>query len=275
MYCPSGHCLCRTMQARSRQIWDDLQDSEILKSPYHEDTVTQSLALHLNRQHPAENRVHVFGQQTEGKNGSDFIWIFFDHNLSRYFPVAVQAKHLYANGRYRAFKAHQVKKIRRYARVAGALPIYLTYNYPNIVAGLWRVWGYGRPVWPVSTLDYQRDLGLIYLHADHVTHIADGQLSPGDIARRGLPMWTAFCSCADSRTGDALIDLREALIAQLEDADTSYGGLDETPPLLRSWKSGEEVREEELKEHLRLHETADDQGFVPSFLLGTTLGDSK
>ena len=273
MYCPSGHCLCRTMQARSRQIWDDLQDAEILKSPYHEDTVTQSLALHLNRQHSAENRVHVFGQKTEGKNGSDFIWVFFDRGLNRYFPIAVQAKRLYANGRYRAFKAHQVKKIRRYARVAGALPIYLTYNYPNIVPGLWTVWRNRRPVWPVGMLDYQRDLGLIYFHADHVAHIADGQLSPSDFARSGLPMWTAFCTCADSCKGDALSDLREALIAQSIDADTSYVGLGETPPLLRSWKSGEEVREEELMEHLYLHETPDEQGFAPSFLLGTTLGD--
>ena len=261
------------MQTRSRQIWDDLQDSEILQSPYHEDTVTQSLALHLNRQHSAENRVHVFGKTTEGKNGSDFIWIFFDQGLSRYFPVAVQAKRLYENGLYRAFKAHQVKKIRRYARVAGALPIYLTYNYPKIVPGLWRVWHYGRPAWPVRTLDYQRDLGLIYFHAERVIHIADGQLSPSDIAQTGLPMWTAFCRCADSCTGDALSDLRKALIAQSEDADTSYGVLNETPPLLRSWKTGEEVREEELKNLLRLDEIADDQGFDPSFLLGTTLGD--
>lgn len=261
------------MQASSRQTWDDLQDSEILKSPYHEDTVTQSLALHLNRQHPAENRVHIFGQKTEGKNGSDFIWIFFDHSLSRYFPVAVQAKRLYGNGRYRAFKADQVKKIRRYSRVAGALPIYLTYNYPRIVGGLWRAWGYRRPVWPVGTLDYQRDLGLIYFHADHVTHIADGQLSPSDVAQTGLPMWTAFCSCAESCTGDALRDLREALIAQSVDTDTPYSGLDETPPLLRSWISGEEVREAELMEYLHLRETADQQSFVPSFLLGTTLGN--
>ena len=50
--------------------------------PYHEDTVTQSMALHLNRWHPGENRVHVFGRIAEEKNGSDFSG-FFDH-----FPIS-------------------------------------------------------------------------------------------------------------------------------------------------------------------------------------------
>lgn len=247
----------------------------MLKSPYHEDTVTQSFALHLNRQHPAENRVHVFGQKTEARNGSDFIWLFFDHGLNRYFSVAVQAKRLYANGRYHAFKADQVRKIRQYAVVAGALPIYLTYNYPRIVPGLWTVWRNKRPVWPVRTLDYQRDLGLIYFHAVYAAHIADKRLSPSDIALAGRPMWTAFCTCADACTGDALSDLRNALVAQSVDVDISYGRLGETPPSLRSWKSGEEFQEEGLLDDLRLRETADDQRFVPSFLLGTTLGNGK
>ena len=275
MYCRAGHCLCRTMQARSRQIWNDLQDAEILNSPYHEDTITQSFALHLNRLHPAENRVHVFGQRAEGKNGSDFIWLFFDHDLSRYFPVAVQAKRLYANGRYQAFMADQVKKIRRYAYVAGALPIYLTYNYPSTVPNLWAVWRFRRPAWPVETLDYQRDLGLIYFRADSITHIADGKLSPHNVPPTGRPMWTAFCTCTASCTGDALSDLRKALIAQPVDADASYGGLYETPPMLRSWKSGEEFREEDLLEDLNLRETTVDQSFAPSFLLGTTLGNGR
>lgn len=263
------------MRDRSRQTWNDLQDAEILNSPYHEDTVTQSLALHLNRQHPAENRVHVFGQRAEGRNGSDFIWLFFDLDLSRYFLVAVQAKRLYANGQYRAFRAEQVNKIRQYADDAGALPIYLTYNYPRIVPILWTAWRYGRPAWPVGTLDYQRDLGLIYFHADYVAHVADGQLSPSDIALTGRPMWTAFCTCAASCTGDALSDLRKALIAHSVDADASYGRLGETPPSLRSWKLGEEFREEDLMEQLRLRETTVDRKFAPSFLLGTTLGNGK
>ena len=28
MFCPSGHCLCRTLQSESTRIWNDLQDAE-------------------------------------------------------------------------------------------------------------------------------------------------------------------------------------------------------------------------------------------------------
>ena len=273
MYCPSGYCLCRTMQAKSRQVWEDLHDAEQLGTPYHEDTVTQSLALHLNRHHPGGNRVHVFGRAKEGKNGSDFIWLFFDRDLTRYFSVAVQAKRLYSSGRYEAFKAHQVDKITRYAAVAGALPIYLTYNYPRIATGLWAAWQSRRRTWPVRRLDYQRDLGLVYCHADRVGNVSDGQLSSTDIVQFGYPMWTVFCTCMAMFSGDALGNLRAVLITGLEDAATRAGTLQETPPELRSWISGEEVQERVLRERFHLQEMDDDEGFAPSFILGTTVGD--
>ena len=272
MYCPSGHCLCRTMQAKSRQIWDDLHDAEQLGTPYHEDTVTQSLALHLNRHHPAENRVHVFRRATEGKNGSDFIWLFFDRGLTRYFPAAVQAKRLYTSGRYEAFKADQVDRIRQYALIAGALPIYLTYNYPAIAERLWAAWQTRRRRWPVRRLDYQRDSGLIYCHADRVANVPDGQLSSNHIAQNGFPMWTVFCTCMDTFRGDALGHLHTALVAELEDAETRAEPVQETPPALRSWISGEEVEERVLREHLYFQERVDDEGFAPSFILGTRVG---
>jgi len=274
MFCPSGHCLCRTLQTQSTQVWNDLQDAEMLGTPYHEDTVTQSLALHLNRQHPADNRVHIFGRAAESKNGSDFIWLFFEPSLSRYFPVAVQAKRLYPSGRYDAFKAHQVDKIRKYAHVIGGVPIYLTYNFPEMVPGLWKVWSHGRPTWPVHILDYQRDLGLSYVHADHVVGIKDGKLSPSDIASHCFPMWTPFCQCRASSSGDPLNDLwlRFSVSAEGEEPSAARQGPMDTHPLLRSWKSGEEVRDEGLMDVLRMYEFADGEGFSPSFVLGTTIG---
>lgn len=272
MYCPSKHCLCRTMQAKSRQVWDDLLDAEALGTPYHEDTVTQRLALHLNRHHPAENRVYVFKRAVEGKNGSDFIWIFFDESLDRYFPVAVQAKRLYASQRYEAFQSDQVHKIRQYAQVAGALPIYLTYNYPPVVGGLWRVWQVeGRP-WPIRALDYQRDLGLIFFHAKFAAGVSDRQLAPSDIAQSGRPMWLPFCTCTDTCYDDALGNFRKALIARLDDEDALLGKIHGTSQILRSWKSGEAVEENQMMEGLQLHQIAVDQEFTPSFVLGTTLG---
>ena len=259
------------MQAKSKRVWVDLQDAARLRTPYYEDTVTQTLALHLNRHHPAENRVHVFRGNAEGKNGSDFIWIFFDHSLNRCFHVAVQAKRLYPNGRYDAFKAHQVGKIRRYAQNAAAIPLYLTYNYPRIlqdpfVRGRQLGWW-----WPIGMFDCERDLGLVYFHADHARNIGDRQLSPIHTVQYGQSMWTAFCDCTYSPTGDHLNDLLERLIGQSANPDIRPDGPRETSRVLRAWILGEEVEEQDLLETLDLRETADGDGFVPSFVLGTTL----
>lgn len=273
MYCPYGYCLCRTVQDRSKKVWNTLQDAEKYGTPYHEDTVTQTLALHLNRHHPAENRVHVFRRATEGKNGSDFIWIFFDYGLKRHFPVAVQAKRLYRSGRYNAFKADQVNRIVRYARIAGAIPIYLTYNYGLTLNGRWSGWHPRKLAWPVWLFNYQRDLGLFYLHAGNLTNIGDGQLSPNDIAGKGRPMWTAFCTCLFSRTGDPLNNLQEALMAQLGDTEAPSVVVRETSPIIQSWKLGDDIPEQQLREQLHLHEM--DDGFDPSFVLGTTLGNRE
>jgi len=261
------------MQARSRKIWNNLHDAATLDTPYHEDTVTQTLALHLNRHHPAENRVHVFKRATEGKNGSDFIWLFFDCSINRYFPVAVQAKRLYADGLYGAFKANQVRKIKQYALVAGAFPIYLTYNYPQLLFGQQILRFHWPPGRSIGRLDYQRDLGLLFFHADHVANIADGQLSSSKVSRIGFPMWMPFCGCFSSRSGDPLIDLWNGFVAQSEDTDNPVFGVRGTPPALRSWKTGEALPEGALEEEMRVNEIAIDDNFSPSFVIGTTIGN--
>ncbi len=273
MFCRSGHCLCRTLQTQSTQVWNDLQDAVMLGSPYHEDTVTQSLALHLNRHHPAENRVHIFtGPRKESRNGSDFIWLLFDLSLSRYFPLAVQAKRLYPSGRYDAFKAHQVGKISTYAKIIGGFPIYLLYNYPPMVAGLWKIWSSRRPDWPITALDYPRDLGLTYVHADLVSGIGDGKLDPSDIAATCFPMWTPFCHCHATSSDDPLENIWEAFTSWSKPIETMPDGPQETPQLLMQWKQGGEVSEDGLRDVMRLPVGKGDEGFAPSFMLGTTLG---
>ena len=114
MFCPSGHCLCRTVRSESTRIWNDLQDAETLNSLIHEDTITQTFALTLNRQHSDQSRVHVFNRTVEARNGSDFLWFSIDSNRDRFFLAAVQAKRLYRSGKYDAFKKRQVMDIIRY-----------------------------------------------------------------------------------------------------------------------------------------------------------------
>lgn len=276
MFCPSGHCLCRTLQNQSMQVWNDLHDAEMLGTPYHEDTITQSLALHLNRQHPAENRVHVFGRTAEGKNGSDFLWLFFDKSLSRYFPVAVQAKRIYPSGDYEAFKAHQVPKIRDYAKVIGGLPIYLMYNYqPLTCRPFLPYWLVERSRLGLQWLDQPRDIGFVFLLAEYLVGVADGKLDTSKVAAHGWPMWQPFCTCSPESTSDPLQDLWDHLTIWTEEAYQPRQGPRETSPLLRQWKTGEEVQEAGLSDVLGLYEASVEGGFEPSFVLGTTLGGPR
>ncbi len=274
MYCYSGHCLCRTMQGISRHVWNELYDATVFGTPYHENTVTQSMALHLNRHHPRENRVHIFDTKAESANGSDFIWLFFDSNMSHYLPVAVQAKRIYPNGVYAAFKGHQVSKIERYARVVGAMPLFLTYNHFPVVQGLWKDWQHQRRKWRIPRLDYQRDLGLIYFHAQCVRNVVSGRLSAQDVSGFGRPMWTAFCTCVPAADGRALFNIQEKLIASLDDDDGFVDHTREASELVHSWMSGEEVEEEQIFKEFKSHDATGDDGFSPSFLLGTTLQGS-
>ena len=177
MSCPSGHCLCRTVQLESIRIWNDLQDAETLNSPVHEDTITQTFALTLNRQHGGQCRVHLFGLTEESKNGSDFLWVFFSPNLARHFRVAVQAKRLYRNGKYEAFKVAQAQAMDAYARSILAASVYVFYNFMPFRRGYYGFRGRRRCVdRRMLYFDHGRDLGAIYVPTEEHFEVVGWEL---------------------------------------------------------------------------------------------------
>ena len=260
------------MQDMSRHVWNDLQDSTIYGTPYHEDTITQSMALQLSRHHPSNNRVHVLGRNAESRNGSDFIWLIFDDSMSHYVVIAIQAKKLFPEGEYTAFKAHQVTKIVNYAGAIGAIPLFLTYNSIPVLQNLKKSWRRQRRRWRISSLEYQRDLGLIYFHAQFAKNIKDGKLNARLVSKVGWPMWTLFCNCNQAASGRLLVNLREEVSVLIDGKDDPPSHVRKTTKFLRLWMSGKNVREEGLLEELKMLDVADDEGFVPSFILGSTSG---
>ena len=279
MYCPYRYSLCQTVQDQSRRVWNNLHDAERLGVAYHEDTITQSLALDLSRCHPAENRAFVLNRHNEKKYGSDFVWLIFSHDLGRHLRVAVQAKRLYASGRYEAFRSGQVKSIKTFAGNIGGKAIYLTYNSPRILQSLQNLWIYGQPHWQALNLDYQRDLGLLYCYADDIGKIGDRQLKPADFAHNCFPMWRLCCICPVTCSGDPLSNLILALSLGMDHRSMSNDRpelLHDTPEFLQSWMAGETMREKELLEMLHLAGTTDSfsheiEEFSPEFVLGTRL----
>ena len=277
MYCPYRNNLCQTVQDQSRRVWNDLQDAERLGVPHHENTITQSLVLDLSRRHPKENYVRVLKPNEESKYGADFVWIIFSHDLNLHLRVAVQAKRLYSNGRYKEFKSGQVKNIKAYAYQLRGHAIYLTYNYPRILKSLQSIWIYGQPHWQCFNLDYQRDLGLLCCYATDIDKVSSRQLKPSDFAHNCFPMWTLCCNCLAAYTGDPLGNLILAMSLGVDHENLPDDGLlHATPKFLRSWMTGETIREDKLLELLHLNGQSENfrdepEEFRPKFVLGTRL----
>lgn len=280
MFCPSGHCLCRTIQSESTRIWNDLQDAETLNSPIHEDTVTQTFALTLNRQHGGQNRVHIFGRAEEAKNGSDFLWLFFSADGTRHFRVAVQAKRLYPDGTYNAFKVSQAKSVTSFASSIAAFPIYIFYNSIRFPRRNYSSRSMFRRHFPLHSFetDPARDIGAIYVPAGALRDLSVRKLTPKHIARKFIPLWHPFCNCDFPIPTSPLDDLAERFTYWGETLDRDVPGCRDTDQVLRRWMAGERMTDGQLEDALRVGTEASLDGFLPSFVVGTRLrnrGPSK
>ncbi len=276
MSCPSGHCICRTVQAESVRIWNDLQDAKTLNSPVHEDTITQTLALTLNRQHGGQCRVHLFGRTEESKNGSDFLWVFFSPDLAEHFRVAVQAKRLYPSGRYEAFKVAQAQTMDVYARSILAASVFVLYNFMPFRRGYYGFGGQRRCVdRRILDFDHGRDLGAIYVPTQDILKVSDRNLSARHIAGIFLPLWYPFCDCDSSKASSPLGELAERFTYWGETEGRDAPECLDTNQGLRRWMEGGRVEEGSIEDLFRVSSVHPSEDFTPSFVMGTRLRDGE
>lgn len=276
MFCPSGHCLCRTVQLESIRIWNDLQDAETLNSPLYEDTITQTFALCLNRQHSGQNRVYLFSRAKEAENGSDFLWLFFSSDLTRHFRVAVQAKRLYPSGIYYAFNGAQAHTMYGYAGSISALPVFVFYNFMPFRRGYYRFRGPRRYV-PRRTLglDHGRDLGAIYVPADDILRLSVQSLSDKHIAGVFLPLWHPFCVCDSAKAPSPLDQLADRFKHRADSEDHEAVGCLETDQPLRQWMVEGVIGDRTIEDLFRIDRDQPSDGFTPSFVMGTRLENGE
>lgn len=273
--CPSGQCLCRTLQQASTQVWSDLDDAQALKSPLHEDSITQYLALNLNRLHPDLIRVHSFNKITEEpKIGSDFLWLILSEDGKRCARLAIQAKRLYPNGKYSAFTAAQVGKIINFATRIKGKALYLTYNFgplSNLNPSLWTEF---RNRKLLSLVYLPRDGGLVLLEAKRLIKSGSPSLVMSDLANFGWPAWLPFCGCPNLN-GSALgvLDRLSLLFPRGGSTDPLESELEihEVGEALSNWIAGNEPDERTFLEIFEADQVGDD-GFSPSFVIATNSG---
>ena len=152
MYCPwclypyppenKIHDLCWLFIWAACKTWCNLGYSYRLGNPISEDSITDTLLLEMDRR---TNRLVYkrYSRSEEGESGADWLWWFVSGN--RGFPVLMQAKRLYPNGKYnalkrkRAGKPDQTDTLLNYACKNGWLPLFCFYNscHPKLDSPLW------------------------------------------------------------------------------------------------------------------------------------------
>ena len=275
--CPLSHCLCHTVQMESIRIWGDLQDAQNYQSPIHEDTITQTLALNLNREHGGQSRVHIFGRLEEAKNGSDFIWIFFSPDLSRHIRLVVQAKRLYPSGSYEAFRTNQASKMQTYARGIQAASVYVFYNYTPFFHAYNAIRGWTRYPHQHRYLfdpDCMRHFGSVYVRTEDILNLKGSSFSAYEIVKIFCPLWHPFCLCDGTRRVCVLENFAERFNATSDKVTNDTPEILKTGEPLRRWMSGERTDSVTIEDFMEAREDRPSEGFGPSFVMGTRLEDS-
>jgi len=282
MFCPNGHCLCRTLQNLSIKTWNDLQDAEQYNSPMYEETITQNLSLELSRQHASQTKVHMFKKHQETLNGSDWIWLFYDKTKRLEFRVIVQAKRLYPSGRYDAFKIGQPDKMLRYAQTVNAVPVYALYNYPKVRRSIYPP---QRPNWirSIRGLDHARDYGVSLVHAKLVNALGKDGKNARKMLEHAIPWWLPTCNCGllkmPNNSLKQFVGNFMFLLSYFERFADSQE-LTEMSRATSSWLSGDDESTDGLEQEFLnadvIEETRGDEvEFRPSFIMATEVSNRE
>lgn len=276
MFCPNGHCLCRTLQNLSVKTWNDLQDAEQYNSPMYEETITQNLSLELNKQHASQTKVHMFKKHQETLNGSDWIWLFYDKARRKEFRVIVQAKRLYPSGRYDAFKIEQPDKMLRYAGMVNAVPVYALYNYPKARRSIYPP---QKPIWMgyIRGLDHARDYGVSLVHAKLVAALGIDGKNARKMLEHAIPWWLPACNCGLLKMPNNSLKQFAGNFSLLLSYFERFAGFQEIAEMSRatnSWLNGDGGSMDDLENEFLnadvIGDARDDMnGFRPSFVMAT------
>lgn len=128
--------LCTSFKELALWTWSQIKLSTELKSPFNEETITESIVLKLKEKHPASVGIYAFSKREEHKVGADWeIW-FLDNSNKRGIGWLLQAKRVYLPSlRYQALKPNlmngnsQTSRLIRHSKTRGLSPMYLLYNW--------------------------------------------------------------------------------------------------------------------------------------------------
>ena len=143
----SGHLdsLDSLLATLSGETWERLRDAAKLSVSFGEETITDLLALDINRKGLKTTTFEQISKPVEAYIGTDYEW-WVGHDQIGWIRLAVQAKKLVLDRQQYNFRhanksnIQQIDLLERYAKKVRALPLYCLYNYSNNVdsQGHWR-----------------------------------------------------------------------------------------------------------------------------------------
>ena len=161
----------KTPAARvAHRTWSTLGLAQQLRTRFGEGTLTDLLVLDMVRyRHARGVWLHQPTKRDEHRWGAD-LFVLIRHPTGRWSPLALQAKKLYPEDRYRMLNRvtesrNQLDKLEQFARQYHALPLYLLYNHSKTAER--------SEHWHCQQLFAKRQLGCTLVPSWHIRRMLD------------------------------------------------------------------------------------------------------
>lgn len=189
--------MCHSFQEIGSWVWQRIELAQQVGLAFSEETITETVLLHLASRHPDKIKIRAFSKRKEAKNGSDWEW--WVGQAGSWFGMRVQAKRiklpsetfapLQKYGRPKGSMVGQIDKLISQAKADKINPAYCLYfmssKWPTLRA--WPVYNLtgGGPVSPQGCL-----------MADASAVKAIGKDTLAALAPVSVPWHLLVCSCA-------------------------------------------------------------------------------
>lgn len=178
----------------SGETWERLRDSMNLAVSFGEETITDLLALDINRKGLKTNTFEQISKPFEAYIGADFEW-WVGHDHIGWIRFAVQAKKLVLERQQYNFRhankgnVQQIDLLENYAKKVRALPIYCLYNYCDNVDS--------QGHWPCRLRPFEeKDLGCTVVPSRTIRGLVRGYKNFNYLHRFGGAVpWRCLASC--------------------------------------------------------------------------------
>lgn len=128
--------LCKTFRREAGIVWNRMKTASKIGLSLSEETLTESTLYNIAIGHHGTNiLIDLATKATENKHGADWEWWFL--HGAKGFGFRVQAKRLFANGRYKSLNKAgtkpyaQLDKLIQASASEGLEPLYCFYNFDH------------------------------------------------------------------------------------------------------------------------------------------------